>query len=336
MPPVISSIIPVHNAAPWLPRCLDSICGQTLDTLEIICVDDGSDDDSGAIIKEYARRDSRVFPITLGRNRGVSVARNIGLGVAQGEWLSFVDSDDSLALDFYEKLYVASLEGDAEIIKGTCWDERDHPKYIDPNINAQIESDKFKFDSRWLTAIYNNKFIKEHRIFFPINCSHNEDFVFLYAAILNATKVKLVNEAIYNKFHIESSLSSSPATVHVINHILVARNIILDLLNKNINLIGISKYIIEYSRIIIPLFIYVHKVRHEDKDAASLAIAGALKEYFKKCHDPELLAQELKRYDEKAVSLITNSTTKDLAAYLALTQFERLRNRTRHRMQKRN
>lgn len=334
MPPLISTIIPVHNAGPWLQRCMDSICGQTLDNIEIICVNDASSDESGAIIDEYARQDERVLPITLGRNQGVSAARNIGMSVAQGKWLSFVDSDDALAKDFYEKLSRESLESGAEIIKGTCWDERDSPNCIDPEINAQIEVDKFKFDCRWLSAIYSANFILENKITFPKNCSQNEDLVFLYGAILNANRIKVVNDAIYYKFHIEGSLSSSLPTEITIQHILHARGIMLGMLNKNIKKISRNKYISEFYRIIFPLFTYIFRLREQDKDASSRRIARALTEYFKTCKEQQQLIQEMQRYDMSIATLLGNNDTEELALYLSLTQLQRLRYRTRLRLPK--
>lgn len=99
--PLISVIVPVYNTAPWLRRCLDSICGQSYPHLEIICVNDGSTDDSAAILAEYAVRDSRIIVINQ-PNSGLSAARNAGLDVATGEYVTGLDSDDYLELNAYE------------------------------------------------------------------------------------------------------------------------------------------------------------------------------------------------------------------------------------------
>ncbi len=100
---LLSVIVPVYNADKWLPRCLDSICGQTYPHLEIICVNDGSTDDSAKILEEYAAKDSRVKVIHQ-ENAGVSVARNAGLDAAMGEYVTFVDADDWLETDAYERI----------------------------------------------------------------------------------------------------------------------------------------------------------------------------------------------------------------------------------------
>ena len=90
---MISIIVPVYNAAPYLPQCLDSLVNQTYRDIEIICVNDGSTDNSLDILKAYAERDSRILVIHQ-ENQGLSDARNKGLKNARGEWVMFVDSDD--------------------------------------------------------------------------------------------------------------------------------------------------------------------------------------------------------------------------------------------------
>ena len=92
---VISVVVPVYNVADYLPACLDSILSQDYDALEVILIDDGSTDASGAICDDYAARDSRVRVIHQ-KNGGAAAAKNAGLRAAGGEYLSFVDSDDYL------------------------------------------------------------------------------------------------------------------------------------------------------------------------------------------------------------------------------------------------
>lgn len=99
----ISVIIPVYNVEKYLPHCLDSVVHQTHRNLEIILIDDGSADNSGAICDEYAAKDSRII-CRHQRNSGVSKARNYGLSLASGDYYHFLDSDDFLELDAYEYL----------------------------------------------------------------------------------------------------------------------------------------------------------------------------------------------------------------------------------------
>lgn len=118
MPPLLSVIVPVFNTEKFLNECLDSIIRQTYENLEIIIVDDGSTDSSGSICELYASRDRRIKVIHQ-ENRGLSAARNSGLNVAQGEYIAFVDSDDFLSLDCYEKSMRHMLLTKADIC---CYD----------------------------------------------------------------------------------------------------------------------------------------------------------------------------------------------------------------------
>ena len=112
MKELVSVIIPVYNVQEYLPACLDCVCGQTYKDLEIILVDDGSTDDSGAICEQYGQNDSRIRVIHK-PNGGQSSARNMGIDVANGRWLTFVDSDDLIAPDYVEALLRAI--GDCDI-----------------------------------------------------------------------------------------------------------------------------------------------------------------------------------------------------------------------------
>ena len=112
--PLISVIVPVYNVEKYLPKCLDSLLAQTWQELEIIVVDDGSPDNSWDIMQEYARRDSRVRPIRQ-KNGGLSAARNAGVEAARGEWIGFLDSDDYVAPEMYERLYRAAAEQGAQM-----------------------------------------------------------------------------------------------------------------------------------------------------------------------------------------------------------------------------
>ena len=110
----ISVVVPVYNVENYLARCLDSLINQTLSDIEIICVNDGSTDSSPVKLEEYAKRDSRIKIINQ-ENGGLSAARNTGINAAGGEYIGFVDSDDYVDADFYEKLYLAAISNNADI-----------------------------------------------------------------------------------------------------------------------------------------------------------------------------------------------------------------------------
>lgn len=112
--PLISIIVPIYNMSALLPRCLDSLAAQTLRNLEVICVDDGSTDGSGGIVREYASKDSRFHLITQ-ENSGRAEARNAGVRAAAGRWLGFIDPDDYIEPNMYERLCQLAEESGADM-----------------------------------------------------------------------------------------------------------------------------------------------------------------------------------------------------------------------------
>lgn len=106
---IISVVVPVYNVERYLHRCLDSICGQSYQNLEIIVVNDGSTDDSLSICQAYAAKDKRIKVISK-HNGGLSTARNSGIEASSGEYIAFVDSDDFISIHYLERLYAAIQE----------------------------------------------------------------------------------------------------------------------------------------------------------------------------------------------------------------------------------
>lgn len=111
---LISIIVPIYNAEKFLKECIISLIQQSYKNLEIILINDGSKDSSGTICDDYAKKDKRIKVIHK-QNEGVSIARNIGLDVARGKYIGFVDSDDICELDMFEKLYYAISESNVDI-----------------------------------------------------------------------------------------------------------------------------------------------------------------------------------------------------------------------------
>ncbi len=113
--PKISVIVPVHNTEKYLRACVDSILAQTYGNIELILIDDGSTDQSGSICDEYASEDRRVKVVHNGKASGVSAARNIGLNLASGDYLAFVDSDDYVSEKMFEVLLQNIVQNDADV-----------------------------------------------------------------------------------------------------------------------------------------------------------------------------------------------------------------------------
>ena len=114
--PLISIIVPVYNVEKYLSKCIDSIINQTYKNIEIILIDDGSTDSSGAICDKYALVDSRIHVLHI-ENSGVSNARNVGLNHATGDYIGFVDSDDYIEPNMYELLLEELIADDVDVVQ---------------------------------------------------------------------------------------------------------------------------------------------------------------------------------------------------------------------------
>jgi glycosyltransferase involved in cell wall biosynthesis len=207
--PKISVIIPVYNTAPYLHRCLDSVVNQVLQDIEIICVDDCSTDQSLAILNEYAARDGRVKVLRNKENRGQNAARNVALKVAQGEYLGFVDSDDYVDLEFYEKLYARTGKNNADIVKGDIYIDAtalgQKSQYI--RINVSIHDSKMNFWTFLWSAIYRRILIADNNIVFPEGITNCGDTVFLGKAVLAAKDIQTVDGIFYRWIRRADSIS---------------------------------------------------------------------------------------------------------------------------------
>ena len=124
--PLISIIIPVYNVEKYLSECLDSVIAQTYQNWEAICVNDGSPDNCGAILDQYASTDPRIKVIHQ-ENRGVSDTRNVGLKQAIGEYITFLDSDDMLYPQFLEYMLNTIQKDNSDIV---CCDKLKGKKHI--------------------------------------------------------------------------------------------------------------------------------------------------------------------------------------------------------------
>ena len=113
--PKVSIVIPVYNTEKYLKQCIDSLTAQTLEDIEIIIVDDGSKEECALLCDEIAKTDERI-KIIHKVNEGQGIARNVGIDASSGEYVGFVDSDDYVALDMYEKLYTAATKNDSDIV----------------------------------------------------------------------------------------------------------------------------------------------------------------------------------------------------------------------------
>ena len=215
--PLISVIIPIYNAAPYLERCLDSICNQTYRNLEIILVDDGSTDNSLEICNRYAAKDKRIIAFHQS-NKGVSSARNLGLEHATGGLISFVDADDKIDTGTYEKLVSVQQKTNADILwfniiyvyaDGTSRTKAYPQSYC----NRLLSLEDF-----FLLAIGQEDFFCCNKLFakqvlnanrFNTTISLSEDTDLLTRIAWNAKTIFYIPENLYYYFQNENSLSKT-------------------------------------------------------------------------------------------------------------------------------
>ena len=199
--PRVSVIIPVYNTEKFIEKCLDSVCNQTLSDIEIICINDASTDNSLEILKHYASQDNRIQIINFEENKGAALARNTGIDAATGEYIGFVDSDDFVDLDFYEKLYDKAAVENADAVKGNIEDYNTETKQAELtefyNMNDKIRENKFYFHYGFTSAIYKTSFLKANNIHFPADLIYFEDPYFSIMALLKYNKLEIVDDAKY-------------------------------------------------------------------------------------------------------------------------------------------
>lgn len=203
--PLISVIIPVYKTEPYLRRCLDSVLSQDYDNLEIICINDGSPDNSAEILAEYAGKDKRVVLIEQA-NQGQAGAREAGFQVAHGEWISMVDSDDYLEPGIYRKA-VAVISEDIDVI---CFNSRvvaeggTPPKGIAEYLKLKDEGKKpvtgdliREYNVLLWNKLWRRSIITDHRIGLVRNHIH-EDYVFCFSYMVMARNIYELKEIGYN------------------------------------------------------------------------------------------------------------------------------------------
>ena len=210
---LISVIIPVYNSEKYLRACLDSVINQTYKHLDIILINDGSTDQSGYICDEYAKKDSRIKVIHQ-NNQGVSAARNKGMSEIKGDYVSFIDADDTLDLDMYELLYMLILKYKADIAHcGYKHIVGDEVRFVHDTktIHVQRQNEALKcliggrlfVGSLW-NKLYSVKLLKN--IKFDESIKINEDILFNFEVFRRA---KLTVFADYSKYNYIARLNTS-------------------------------------------------------------------------------------------------------------------------------
>ncbi len=205
----ISIIIPVYNSAPYIEQCLASVSAQTLSDIEVILVDDHGTDESMSIARDFVSRSERkdisfLFAATE-TNSGPAAARNIGLTLAKGEYVAFLDADDWVEEDIYERLYsvangadmaCCNLSQDFEDGRSSRLLQNTHM----PQGNISVRERKkllMRFVSYFTTFIYRRRWLTEQGICFP-DTKSAEDSSFLTCCLLSARQIEQVDKPLYH------------------------------------------------------------------------------------------------------------------------------------------
>lgn len=208
--PLVSVIIPVYNSESYLKECLDSVLNQTYRNIEVICVDDGSVDRSLEILRHYENKDSRVQVYTQ-ENKGPSAARNKALDNANGEYISFVDSDDFLQLNTYEILIECALQqeswdliifgGNIIGVENNYFADKlttEFKQYINCAPGNVVFNEKAARPFLWLHFIKKDLFENPYRIRFEEGINLGEDQIFQFEYVPRAKNVMVIDQKLYN------------------------------------------------------------------------------------------------------------------------------------------
>ena len=215
MDPIISIIVPIYNVGKYLPKCIESILNQTFKNFELILVNDGSTDNSGVVCDDYAKKDTRI-KIIHKSNGGVSSARNAGLYVAKGEYIGFVDPDDYIDKNMYEKLYRLCIDNNSDIaicrfnreINRKIQNKESTEEIIELN-NMEAMNELFK-GNLYRFSLCNKLFSKKcfNDVLFPEERIH-EDLSTTYKLFANSKKAVYINYCGYIYVRRENSILTS-------------------------------------------------------------------------------------------------------------------------------
>ena len=220
----VSIIIPIYNVNEYLRRCLDTVINQTYRNIEIILINDGSTDNSLEIINEYKNKDNRIIVIDK-KNTGASDSRNIGMSIATGDYISFVDSDDWLEIEMISKMVEQMEKNNVEAVRCNYYRNFDNDtqkigfNYDDSIKNTELKNNKIielvlpqvlsgRMPSyMWLLLIKKEAIYKVKP--FNVNLSMMEDTIFFVDLLLNLKSIYIYDCPLYHYYLNKNSVSKS-------------------------------------------------------------------------------------------------------------------------------
>lgn len=256
----VSIIIPIYNVGDFLSKCIESVLTQKGVLIELILVNDGSTDNSVSICNKYAEHDDRVR-VFHQENQGVSVARNVGIKEATGNWICFVDADDWLENGSLEKIYSNCLKNiqDMDMIVARSYINR-NGKAAEEKYPAKNEYYKLDFNGKDLFIDYNyvrgsvwgvfykRDFLLKNKIIFPLKLRNGEDSIFYTQCMIYAKCITFIDAHFYNIYEREGSASRSWTFERILGMVdnisflnnYIDQNLALD--KESLNILNYSKY----------------------------------------------------------------------------------------------
>lgn len=207
----LSVIVPIYNMEKYLNRCLDSLVNQTIEDIEIILINDGSTDKSQKIIDEYAKKYNKKIRSYTNKNQGISKTRNFGIDKANGEYIAFIDSDDFVEIDMFEKMYKKAKRENLDIVVCDYYNYYDQTKttaieniinFNNTNLLNDLEL-IFKINPSPWNKIYKRSLILDSEYRFPENIKY-EDLGYIPILLTEANKIGKINKP-FNYYLIRSN-----------------------------------------------------------------------------------------------------------------------------------
>lgn len=308
----VSIVVPVCNVENYLEECLDSILKQTLQEIEIICVNDGSKDNSLAILKKYEAKDKRIIVISKD-NSGYGNTMNVGMDKATGKYIGIVESDDYIEPNMFERLYSTAEKYQAEIVKSDHYifntkDKIHTIQYICPEqyynkvLNVDVCSEIYDFVMMNWTGIYRRDFICNH------NIRHNEtpgasfqDNGFWFQAISSAKRIVFINEAFYHyrQDNPNSSINSKAKVYCICEEYSFIQNFIIS--NEEMRELHFNNFFIK------KVFNYLHSYRRIAEEYKLEFLEHIAKEFEEDLKLPYLKLENLDPWLLETVNRIIDS-----------------------------
>ncbi|HFI0449840.1 TPA: glycosyltransferase family 2 protein [Streptococcus suis] len=221
MKDLVSIIVPIYNVEKFLPRCIESICNQTYENIEILLINDGSTDGSEQICMDFMKRDSRIRYF-LKENGGLSDARNYGITRAQGKYLSFIDSDDYVEADFIWSLYSALVQQNASIAitgfakvdeNGTII-KKEQPENEESALTGRDACKKLHSEKGQVFVVAWNKLYKKElfsNVQYAKGKIHEDEYI-AYQLFYDIDRIAVVNDSLYYYVEREESITRTQMT----------------------------------------------------------------------------------------------------------------------------